>query len=315
MAIYEQLSNNSIYGNSGNTENSSWSILDLEDDEHGKVIDVTLFQSTGFADFSFQPILANNIASAGSQTVDLSDHIESDLVFDLRIVNWGENTIGIFTNMQCGWPCRSAFIPIANQTGINLIAPPFLPLIPVEGEWTEVRIPMQYFIKDNLSETDPWMDLTRANVISIAPPWADGNAQRNVHFQIDNLRIVPTQTPQNNTEPALNFFMAKNTFSVFANTTDIEAPSAHFTGSIEQADSAVFLLVDINNGNAVTNAEVSVDLNAKTGDVWLSLAHPNDLGAGIYSEVVTVRACKDQNCNQEYRGSPQRVNVHYVVNN
>lgn len=189
MSIYEGNTDESFVGTNGTTINSYWDVIDLQDDDHGMVVDVKLFQSSGYADFSFKPIIVGDLDSVSSHTVDLSSYLAGELVYDLRVVDWADNEIGMFMNLQCEWPCRSQFFPVANQTGVNTIAPPGFPLLLNANEWQEVRIPMQYFVNDNLSSSDPWLDLTKINVISISPPWASVEAQRNVHYQIDNLRV------------------------------------------------------------------------------------------------------------------------------
>lgn len=313
MAVYEELAESTSFGEMGTTENSSWSIVESGDAEHGKVIEVTLNQTTGFADFSFQPILPNDITSAGTQSIDLSDYAEGALVFDFRIVNWEQNELGLFLNMQCGWPCRSQFMPIAVPLRSNKIAPPDFPLLALEGKWQEARMPMHYLTRDNLSQSDPWLDLKAVDVISITPPWEGAATQRNVRYQIDNVRIENAEQAHNNSEPPFNFFISQNSAYTSANLSITEAPTVQFTGYIKDIDNDIYLVIDISEDNVIAAADVEIDEFAQTGVVTFSLSQASNLGVGFYSQSVNIRACKDEACNQEYRGSPQRVNVHYEI--
>jgi len=195
MSIFEDNTKETFLGTNGTTTNSYWDVIDLQDDDHGQVIEVKLYHSTGYADFSFKPILAGDLDSTSTHTVDLSTYLAGELVYDLRVVDWADNEIGIFMNLQCGWPCRSQFFPVANQSGENGIAREGFPLVLNANEWQEVRIPMQYFVDDNLTGSDPWLDLTKVDVISIAPPWQRPESQRDIHYQIDNLRIEAAPAP------------------------------------------------------------------------------------------------------------------------
>lgn len=188
-SIWEDATQQLTLAPDGSTANAEWSLIDLEDGVRNNVIDVQLFQTTGFADFSFQAIVENGTTNDDLTNFNLEGYADGDFVFDLRILDYGLSELGIFANVQCGWPCRSQYLPIANTTGVNSIAPPGFPLLLETGVWVEVRVPVVYLTNDNLSMTDPNLNLSAVDVISIAPPWASATEQVGVHYQLDNIRF------------------------------------------------------------------------------------------------------------------------------
>ena len=309
IGAWEQISEELTVGETGTTENSSWSIIDSDDAQRGKVIDITFFHNTGFADFAFRTGTGND----EPQNIDLSAYVEGDLVFDYRILNWANNQVGFWMSMQCGWPCRSPYFAVANQTGFNPVAAPDFPIVSFEGEWMEARIPMHYLLRDNGNPSEPDLDLTKVDVISMSPPWESPEAQRNVRYQLDNVRIEAGRPSRNTAEPPFNFFMFENYAFAFANATDPFGPTVEFSGGIEEVTGDIYLIVDISEDAIVVAADAFIDEFSQSGTITLTLNDPGNLGAGTYSQVVTARACKDANCRQEYRGSPQEVKVNYLI--
>lgn len=188
-SIYENNTQELILAPNGSTMNAEWSVIDLQDGVRNNIIDVKFFQHTGFADFSFRAIVENGITNEDLTNFDLSDYANGEFIFDLKMVDYGLSQLGMFMHVQCGWPCRSQFLPVANTTGFNSIAPPGFPLVLETGDWVEVRIPVAYLTNDNLSVTDPDLNLSIVDVIVISPPWASSTELMGVHYQLDNIRF------------------------------------------------------------------------------------------------------------------------------
>lgn len=188
-SIYENNTQELVLAPAESTENAEWSVVDLQDGVRNNVIDVRFFQNTGFADFSFRAIAENGSTHEDLTNFDLSAYANGDFVFDLKIVDYGLSQLGMFMHVQCGWPCRSQYLPVANTTGFNSIAPPGFPLLLETGVWVEVRVPVAYLTNDNLSVTDPDLNLSLVDVIVISPPWASATELMGFHYQLDNIRF------------------------------------------------------------------------------------------------------------------------------
>jgi hypothetical protein len=84
------------------------------------------------------------------------------------------------------------------------------------------------------------------------------------------------------------------------------------TGSLNNANSNVYLVVDTAGGSLIKDAEVQI--NGTSGTLIL---HPNnaaELPVGTNTGSITVKACKDASCTAQYSGSPKKINVTYKVN-
>lgn len=65
---------------------------------------------------------------------------------------------------------------------------------------------------------------------------------------------------------------------------------------------------------AVGTASVDfVHTGPATAEIWIHFKSPESLGAGSYSDTVTVRACVDEFCRNEIANSPTEVSVRFVV--
>lgn len=188
-SIWEDATQQLVLAPENASANLEWSLVNLQDGVRNNVIDVELYQLTGFADFAFRAIAEDGTTSDDLVEFDLSAYAEGDLVFDLKILDYGLSELGMFMHVQCGWPCRSQYLPVANTTGLNAIAPTGFPLLLETGVWVEVRIPVEYLTNDNLSVTDPNLNLAAVNVMVFSPPWASATEQTGWHFQLDNIRF------------------------------------------------------------------------------------------------------------------------------
>jgi hypothetical protein len=111
--------------------------------------------------------------------------------------------------------------------------------------------------------------------------------------------------------PQGNFSIATSTVT-FAAAANGPAPAAQsVSGSITGVDTTVFLFV-LHTANAIAGATVQVT-GATTGELTIFPKLPSQLGAGTFTDTVTVRACLDGNCSTEISGSPRTINVTYNV--
>jgi len=67
--------------------------------------------------------------------------------------------------------------------------------------------------------------------------------------------------------------------------------------------------------SAIALASYSQPAGVAGINISIALKPGATLGAGTYTDVVTARACLDQNCVNELAGSPASITVHYTVNN
>jgi hypothetical protein len=246
----------------------------------------------------------------------LSAYGDSYFVFDFRIIDYGFSDLGLFLNFQCGWPCRSQYFPLANTNDVNLIAAPAFPLIAEPGEWYEARVPVDYFLKDNFSLSDPQMNLAMLDSISISTPWASSIAQQGFHFQLDNVRFERSDLSLASSEPVNNFILSASslTYSAFSSETLPTLPEQIFSASLKELGDELYIFVDASAADFIVDSYVNVNPDILAADIGLVFEDPENIIIGIHSAVVEVRACHDQNCNQQYRGSPQKIRVNYIVN-
>ncbi|HEY7772260.1 MAG TPA: hypothetical protein VIC26_03710 [Marinagarivorans sp.] len=169
--------------------NTAFFELESEFNNRGKVIDIEYFQVTGFSSFQLYPSDESSQSDAAFTVRDLSAYADGYLSFDLRILDYGQSQLGLFASFQCGWPCRSRYYPVANISGVNDNGIGEYPLQITDDAWYSVKIPIADFTADNLSPTEPDLDLSMVNTIVIAPGWASETELQGFHMQLDNIRL------------------------------------------------------------------------------------------------------------------------------
>lgn len=165
-------------------------LVDIGDGSNNKVIDIHYFQATGFSAFNFYPLAEGAVPPEGLTTTDLTVFQEGYIAFDLRILDYGLSELGLFLTIQCDWPCRSRYFPVANRVGAAT-DPSGFPLKIVDQQWYQVKIPMAELTADNLDDTHPELDLSAVDKVVFAPGWASSTELMGFHFQIDNVRFEP----------------------------------------------------------------------------------------------------------------------------
>lgn len=110
--------------------------------------------------------------------------------------------------------------------------------------------------------------------------------------------------------PSGSISISTNTLSFAANVGEA-AMVQTLTGSINNPDSEVFLIVDFGYSNLFSDWSYSVSGTQAT--FFLNPVSPLEIGAGVHTGQIEVRVCRDQNCTSQYNGSPKTVNVTYTV--
>jgi hypothetical protein len=96
---------------------------------------------------------------------DLTEYFHAELVFDLRVVNYGNSDGVIRINSFCGWPCRAY-----PHRSIGR---------PDEGVWHSIRVPIRELVENGL-------DLSRiSNPLFLQ---FHGEATQGLHLQLNNIR-------------------------------------------------------------------------------------------------------------------------------
>ncbi|WP_027328318.1 putative glycoside hydrolase [Marinimicrobium agarilyticum] len=143
-------------GDTGN--HVRWSLVDVNDDQRGNVLDVTFNKENWNGSFRIVP---SGRAIEPNTSVDLGIYEDGSLVFDIRVVNPAD--ADIFVTAECIYPCEA----IPRQV-----------LTSKDGSWSTVSIPLAEFSMMNWSKTSV--------PFAIYPEWG---AQTDVHLQVDNIRF------------------------------------------------------------------------------------------------------------------------------
>lgn len=183
ISMRDDNSDTILYGLNGKTENASWAVVDLDDGVHGKVIDIQMSQTTGFSDFAFRSVVDS---TDDLNTIDLTDYENGNFIFDLKVLDYGQSELGIFTHFQCGWPCHSPFVQLT--TKYSEPATEFT-MVPEVDQWVTIRVPLSDLTVANRIDTDPDLNLSLVDAILLAPPYASETEQKGVHYQLDNIRF------------------------------------------------------------------------------------------------------------------------------
>lgn len=111
--------------------------------------------------------------------------------------------------------------------------------------------------------------------------------------------------------PSGSVSITTNTLSFTANVSEATAAVQALTGTINNPDSEVFLIVDFGYSNLFSDWSYSTSGTQAT--LFLNPVSPQQIGAGVHTGQIEVRVCRDQNCTSQYSGSPKTVNVTYTV--
>jgi beta-glucanase (GH16 family) len=136
---------------------SNWQIIADEDVTHGQVIDITFNDSAEFGVWF--------IGSSGP--VDMSAYAAGNLVFDIRVLDYGSNLSGMTMKVDCGYPCTSGDQPIG--------------VVGAGGVWETVTIPVAQLVGTGLN-------LATVNTGLVVFPTEQVGT---INFRLDNIRWEP----------------------------------------------------------------------------------------------------------------------------
>lgn len=155
----------------GTTANHiSWSITDSGDAEHGNVISTVFNADGGNGVFYIQ----------SAQDVDLSHLSAGNLIFDIKVTNYGSNTDGMVLKVDCTDPCGTGDI------ALGVIG---------DGQWETITYPVSDLLARGLE-----IDKINSGVV-LFPTW---DQQQGITFDLDNVRwevAEVTDTPTPPTDP------------------------------------------------------------------------------------------------------------------
>ncbi len=126
----------------------------VNDGDRGDVLEVT-FGTSGFGTMFIQ----------SSDPQDLSAYAGGNLVFDLKVVDAGNNSDGFLVKADCIYPCTSNELPVPLQN---------------DGEWHTVSV--------SIADLTSGSGFIMSRVNTPFSLWPVGEQQSNVVFRLDNIR-------------------------------------------------------------------------------------------------------------------------------
>jgi hypothetical protein len=109
-----------------------------------------------------------------------------------------------------------------------------------------------------------------------------------------------------------DFSLAQTTVSFTGELGGSQPSPISITGTLSNASSTVYLIVDASSTLLIQNASAVVS-GASSGTLTLIPQDSSKLTIGKHTGSVTVRACKDESCSSQYSGSPKTISVNYEV--
>lgn len=112
-------------------------------------------------------------------------------------------------------------------------------------------------------------------------------------------------------EPVLSLSTHRVEFSAPNTDSNSEPHPVTVSGSVDGASGTVYLFVEVDS-EIVRLGQLS-PTGPTSGEFAIYPAEPSLVGAGNHTSTITIRACGDSNCTNEFAGSPQRIDVSYTV--
>lgn len=134
-----------------------YAIINTNDPSHNQVVDIQ---------FKEQTVYASNVRmlSPEDSGYDMSEYAGGKIIFDLKVINPGDQDPDVEFNLDCVWPCASTPILIKSYE---------------IGQWQTIETPVQELVERGL-------DLTKITTgFMIAPTWGKSSG---AHYQVDNVR-------------------------------------------------------------------------------------------------------------------------------
>jgi hypothetical protein len=239
------------------TNHVNWTMIDTGEEDHATVVEVTFNADGNNGVFYFQ----------SAQGVDMSALDAGNLIFDIKVTDYGTNTSGMVFKVDCTDPCSTG-----DQT-LGVVG---------DGVWETITIAVSTLKAAGL-------DTMAVNApLVLFPTWED---QQGVIFQVDNVRwekagIDTGETPEPGPEPVpgadptvgapVPSIADADVISVFSDTyTDV----ADVNTNPSWGQATVTTVIDINGNNTVKMANLNYqgieysiqDVSGKTSlhlDYW-----------------------------------------------
>jgi hypothetical protein len=150
------------YKTESNASNVQWKLADSAAAGHGKVVEVTYGQKTGYESQFY----------VNTDPVDRSAYATGKLSFDINVQSYGDaydyNKAQMLFDVivECVWPCLSHSVKVP----VNIL-----------NQWQTVGISIADLVRDGL-------DLKRVDTALLIRPSIDHGAQTGVKFQLDNIK-------------------------------------------------------------------------------------------------------------------------------
>lgn len=156
-----------VYYQNGNAEGSAFGVTNNTDGTAVSVSEMTEGDAT-YIDLFYNtdtPSPQFYVYPLSGLKYDMTEYFHGELIFDLRVVSYGENEGVIRINSFCGWPCRSY--------------PHFSIGRPEEGSWQTFRVPVRELVENGL-------DLSRIfNGLFLQ---FHATTSQGLHLQLNNIR-------------------------------------------------------------------------------------------------------------------------------
>lgn len=112
--------------------------------------------------------------------------------------------------------------------------------------------------------------------------------------------------------PNPSMSLTPSSVSVSADFSD-SSPTATVKVTVADPPASRLYAEEGNSNNGISSVNISPIGNAAY-DLKMQFYSPGVLGVGTYDDTVTVRVCRDAQCDNEVAGSPQTIHVRYKVN-
>ncbi|MEJ2161123.1 MAG: glycoside hydrolase family 16 protein, partial [Chromatiales bacterium] len=136
----------------------NWREIDADEEERGRVIEVTFNDSDAFG-----------VWFIGSAGTDLTAYNAGSVQFDVKVLDYGDNTEGMTFKIDCFFPCTSG------DKALGFIA---------DGEWETVTFPVSRL---PVGAPPPGFDLSNVNTGIVLFPTTQAGG---ITFLVDNIRWV-----------------------------------------------------------------------------------------------------------------------------
>ncbi len=273
-----------------------WAVIDDEDPERGKVIDVTFNDSGAFGVWFIQ----------SSRGVDMNEYAAGAVAFDIIVDDYGRNDTGITMKVDCMFPCTSG------DKNLGAIA---------DGAWETVMVPVS-------SLTGSGLDLNEVNTGIVVFPTAPQDGT--IRFRLDNIRwVAETDAPElaqidlpvTFDDPATDYTLVDFGGAATEVAEDPEDASNSVAGTRKPAGAETWAGTIVGTDAGFANpvpftsgaAALSLDVHSPAAGIPIMLKVEDGQDPGIFAEVVAFPSFANQweTLTYDFMGMVDPVNFTY----